>query len=301
MPDASISFSQYQMWKNCPFRWKLNYIDDLGTYVPTIATLFGTAMHEVLQTYVDTLYTKTVKQANELPLEDMLKEKMYSLYSDLVEKNDGVHFSNPPELAEYYLDGVEIIKWFRAHRETFFMKKDWELVGIELPIDIIPVETHPTVKLVGFLDLVMKHTPTGKIVIYDFKTSKGGWGKYAKSDKVKISQLVLYKTFYSRQFDVSPDDISVEYLILKRKINEDTEYSAMKRRIQRFEPAHGKVSQNQILKEIISFITTNYNEDGSRKEGVEYPATPGEKESNCRFCEFKDRHDLCPPENRKQK
>ena len=27
MANRKVSFSQYQMWKVCPHRWKLNYID----------------------------------------------------------------------------------------------------------------------------------------------------------------------------------------------------------------------------------------------------------------------------------
>lgn len=289
------------MWKNCPLRWKLDYIDGLSEDSQTIATLFGTAMHEVLQSYVNELYSGTIKSANELPLEDMLGERMYSLYSSSLSENNGVHFSSSLELSEYYLDGVEIIKWFRSNRESFFIKKDWELVGIELPINVIPLASHPTVKLVGFLDLVMRHMPTGNIVIYDFKTSKRGWGQYAKSDKIKISQLVLYKAFYSKQFGIDPNDISVEYLILKRKINEDAEYSAMRRRVQRFVPSHGTVSQKKIVNDLTDFITSNYNEDGSVKQNAVYPAIAGENENTCKFCEFKDKHNLCPPENRNVK
>jgi hypothetical protein len=144
----------------------------------------------------------------------------------------------------------------------------------------------------------MRNVKTGKIHIYDFKTSTNGWGKYAKGDKTKVSQLVLYKTYYARQYKTNPDNIEVEYIILKRKINEDAEFAAMKKRIQRFEPAHGKVSQSYIVKEINNFIVSNFNEDGTIKEGVVYPATPGKEGNNCRFCEFKDNEELCPSQNR---
>ena len=169
-----------------------------------------------------------------------------------------------------------------------------ELVGIESPINIVPVESHPTVRLVGFLDLVMKNKKTGMIHIYDFKTSTSGWNKYMKADKTKVSQLVLYKTFYAKQFNIDPDDIVVEYLILKRKIDESAEYAAMRKRVQRFEPSHGKVSQGNILKEIQNFVVTNFDEEGNKRTDITHPATAGEKNKNCKWCEFKDRYDLCP-------
>jgi hypothetical protein len=300
MPSSRISFSQYQMWKGCPHRWKLNYIDKVSVPSPSIALVFGTAMHEVLQMYVEMLYRSTIEEANALPLEDLLKEKMGVEYKKMLTENNDEHFSHRDEMQEHLMDGIEIIRWFKAHREEFFMKKGWELVGIEKPINIIPVESNPNVRLVGFLDLVMRDLKTGKIHIYDFKTSTSGWNKYTKADKVKTSQLVLYKTFYAKQYDIHPDDIEIEYLILKRKIAEDAEYAAMKKRVQRFAPSHGKVSQTQILKEIQTFVETAFDSEGNKRTDIYYPPIEGEKKKNCRWCEFKDRDDLCPIKNRVQ-
>ena len=298
MPTSKISFSQYQMWKGCPHRWKLNYIDKVGVSSPSLALVFGTAMHEVLQTYVETVNSSTIQEANQLPLEELLKEKMQVEYKKFLVENNNQHFSNKDEMQEYLVDGIEIISWFKAKRDEFFTKKDWQLVGIESPINIIPVESNPNVRLVGFLDLVMRNLKTGKTHIYDFKTSTNGWGKYAKADKVKVSQLVLYKTFYARQFDIHPDDIEIEYLILKRKIDENAEYAAMKKRIQRFSPSHGKPSQNQIVREIQEFVNTAFDSDGNKRTDIIYKAISGEDGKNCRWCEFKDKDELCPLKNR---
>ena len=40
------------------------------------------------------------------------------------------------------------------------------------------------------------------------------------------------------------------------------------------------------------FIDTVFNEDGSFNLTADYSPNPGEKNKNCRFCEFKDRK-LC--------
>lgn len=298
MTQNKISFSQYQMWKGCPFRWKLNYIDKLSMQEPSVALIFGTAMHEVLQTFIETLYINTIQHANDLPVEQMLRDKLMAEYITMREETGGNHFSTPEELTEYYNDGVEILRWFKANRNEFFMKKDWELVGIELPIEVFPVESRPSVRLVGYLDLVMRNTKTNKIIIYDFKTSTKGWSKWAKADKIKTAQLVLYKTFYAKQFNIDPDNIEVQYLILKRKIDYDAEYSAMRKRIQRFIPSHGKISQGFISREIEDFITMNFDEDGNYRMDVHRPATAGIDSRNCKFCEYKDRDDICPFDKR---
>ena len=71
-----ISYSQYSMWVQCPHKWKTAYIDGKREYSDNIHTLFGTSMHEVIQTFLTVMYNDTAKQAEQLPLEDMLLTRM---------------------------------------------------------------------------------------------------------------------------------------------------------------------------------------------------------------------------------
>ena len=73
---SKISYSQLSMFSECPLRWKLNYIDDLSVSEPSIHLLFGTAMHEVIQTYLDIMYNNSVKNAEKLDLNKMLFDNM---------------------------------------------------------------------------------------------------------------------------------------------------------------------------------------------------------------------------------
>ena len=84
-----ISYSQYSQWDVCPHKWKLNYIDKLSEFTDNIHTLFGTSMHEVLQTYLTVMYNDTIKMADALPLEKMLLHRMKYNYSNAMEKNGG--------------------------------------------------------------------------------------------------------------------------------------------------------------------------------------------------------------------
>ena len=92
MTNRKISFSQYQMWKVCPHRWKLTYIDKLSSYQPSTAALFGTVMHEVLQEYVKTIYEKSIVEANKLELNEMLQNGIRDQYKKLITENKDVHF-----------------------------------------------------------------------------------------------------------------------------------------------------------------------------------------------------------------
>ena len=68
----SISYSQFSQWDKCPYMWKLNYVDRLSVFTDNIHTLFGTSMHEVLQEYLRVMYTKSIKEADQLYLDGIL-------------------------------------------------------------------------------------------------------------------------------------------------------------------------------------------------------------------------------------
>lgn len=293
-----ISFSQFQMWKSCPHRWRLKYVNNIRIDEPSVAALFGTAMHEVLQEYLTVMYTNSIAKADEMNLNELLRNKIKSEYKDLLVENNNVHFSSTTELSEYYEDGVAILNYFKKNRNTVFPKKNYELVGIEVPIDMQASVKNPNVKMSGFLDVVVRDTALNKVYIYDFKTSVKGWGNYQKNDKVKISQLVLYKKYFAEQYKCDLNSIDIAYLILKRKIQEDAMYSAMTKRIQTFKPANGTLSIKKITNEIDKFVEHVFNEDGSYKIDIPYPAVAGFNNSNCRFCEFKDSEDLCSKKER---
>ena len=72
---ARVSYSQFGMYSSCQQQFKLNYIDKLGISNTNIHLIFGTAMHEVIQHFLDVMYNVTKKQALQLNLEKMLQEK----------------------------------------------------------------------------------------------------------------------------------------------------------------------------------------------------------------------------------
>ena len=84
--DSKVSYSQYTMYANCPHQWKLNYMDGNRTFDPSLHLVFGTAMHETLQSWLDVLYNKSPKEATELDLGKMLYDGMVSEYKVMREQ-----------------------------------------------------------------------------------------------------------------------------------------------------------------------------------------------------------------------
>lgn len=295
--DATISFSQFSMYQTCPHRWKLNYIDKIRFGTPSIITTFGTALHETLQYYLYVLYQKSAKEADQLDLSELLKERMTEVYEiEVHTNNNGEHFSNSKEMHEFYLDGLDILNYIQKHRTEYFKKQDWELLGVELPLYIQASESNVNVYMNGFIDIVLRDIKNNEIHILDIKTSTRGWTKYDKANKTKISQLVLYKNYFAKQYGYDVEKIHINYFIVKRKLLEESMFP--QKRVQEFAPASGKVSRKQLQAQIDTFVKDCFNEDGSKRTDREYIAFADKGGKNCRWCEFSDKFDLCPKEKR---
>ena len=293
--ERKISYSQYSMYSQCPKHWELAYVKNLRTFSQSIHTIFGTAMHETLQHYLTEMYNGTVKGADSIDLHKYLKDQMFQLYKDAVEKM-GEHFSNKFELGEFYEDGVAIIDWFKKKRGIYFSRKNEELLGIEIPIYHPVNDKNDKVMMLGYLDVVIRDKRDNKITIIDIKTSTRGWNKYQKADKTKTSQLVLYKKYFAEQYGFDVENIDIKYMIVKRKLIDGAMFP--QKRIIEFSPASGKPTRNKLARSIESFVDNNFNLDGSYITDKQYVASAGKNNKNCKWCEFKDRFDLCPKENR---
>jgi len=295
--DRTISYSQFAMWSSCPHKWKLNYIDRNRLGGPSIHTVFGTAFHETMQYWLHVMFSQSIKEAEKLNLNECLHEQMIQNYMLAVtDQTSGEHFSNPNELQEFYQDGVAILDWLKKHRGAYFSNRTYELVGIEMPLYVQASDTNPKVIMNGFLDVVLREISTGRILILDIKTSTKGWNQYAKSDKTKTSQLVLYKKYFAKQYGYDEDIIDIKYFIVKRKLIEGFMYP--QKRVQEFVPASGKPTRNKLIRDIESFIEAGFNLDGSYKEDGTFPAIGDKGFKNCRWCEFADNEELCPKANR---
>ena len=250
--QKNISYTQLSAWSECPHRWKQMYIDKIKQ-PPSIHLSFGTAMHETLQEYMELMYNKGQQHADQFDAQADFQKRFMDLYKADADKL-GENFATKEELIEFTNDGLEIIDFFLRHRQEHFQKHGWKLLGIEMPILIEPHEDYPNVKLMGKLDLVMFDETMHRVVIWDIKTSTRGWTKYDKENKLKTSQMVMYKKYFAEQYDVPVESIDVRYFIVKRKIPDNPKYQIMKSRIQKFEPSSGKTTQNKMVKNMRAFI-----------------------------------------------
>ena len=282
--EKNVSASQILMYDECPHKWKLSKIDKLQVYTPSVHTVFGTAMHEVIQEWLDVMYNSSVKESKEMNLREELKLKMRAVYEKERKKTKEA-FTTADDLNSFFLDGVKILEHLQKKRTQYFSTKNTFLAGIET--DIVQ-EIRPNVYFKGYIDLVFYNRLADTYTIIDIKTSTRGWSDYEKKNDAKIAQILLYKEFFAKQFNVDVDQINVEYFILRRKINEDLEF--VPKRVQEWRPASGKVKRGKAVKLLNDFVDNAFKDGGYNLEGA---FTPTPSKSACMFCPYKEEKELC--------
>jgi len=284
--QKSVSYSQYSMYKQCNFRWYLNYVKKQKVFKPSIHTLFGTSFHETIQEYLRLMYEESVKKSEEFDYEAFLKERMIVNYSEEKEKNKSEHYVSKEDFMAFIQDGVNILSWLKKHRKKYFTTKRVKLIGIEIPMEQYIVDDIPNVIMQGYIDIIFYDEDLKKYKIIDFKTSTGGWKDSDKKDDLKLSQILLYKHFYSRALKITPEEVDVLFMIVKRRPFISEEFPT--HWVQEIIPAQGKSKLKKSVEEFESFVRECFTKD------AKYIDKEYQKNFNgCKWCEFKDRPDLC--------
>ena len=286
--QRNISYSQMTIYRNCPWRWKLQYKDKIKRFTSSIHTVFGTAIHETIQEYLDVMYSKTGAAADRLDLEDNFHNYFTEEYKKQYKANNNQHFSSAVEMREFFNDGVGILNWFKKKKSRYFSKRGWHLVGCEIPVTIAPNKRYNNILYMGYLDVVMYHEPTNTFSIIDIKTSTRGWRDQDKNNEDKQFQLLLYKQFFAEQYNIPLDKIEVEFFILKRKVldaDDDKLLSPYQaHRVQRYTPPSGKIKLSRAKNAIDEFIEECFESSTGYIRNIEYPKRPSK--FNCSFCPY---------------
>lgn len=285
-----ISYSQYSKYAKCPRSWELAYKLNLRTKDPSIHTLFGTSFHETLQEYLGLYLNSTTDDFKRYDYKDRLKTYMVENYTKDI--SDTEHYTTPEELNEFWEDGNNIMNELIPNIYTYFDNKRYDLLGIEVPIYRKATELDFDVNMLAYVDIVLYDKIMSNIVLIDIKTSFKGWNKHMRNDMLKQSQLLFYKYYFSKQYGVPYENINVKFLIVTRKL----EYGDS--RISMFTIPETPNDVDNSLKNLTDFVENSFEKDGSYKENVVYHAISGDRNKNCKYCEFKDREDLCPKKSR---
>ena len=282
-----VSYSQFSIYQQCPHRYNLKHIEKKEPFITNINLVFGTALHETLQKYIEVIYGESKTKANKMDLEALFHERFSETYRKEYENNKD-HFSTASQMREFYDDGVAILEWIKKKCNVLFTVRNVKLLGIELPL-ISKVANNIYYK--AYIDFALYDEDLNKVYIYDIKTSTRGW-KDEKKDDIKIAQILLYKEFFSKQYGFDIENIEVEFFVVRRKIYEDSEFTIP--RVQEFKPPSGKIKRKQTMDSFDSFLKDCFDENGKYQIKT-YNKNVGEK--SCKWCPFRDKPDLCDKTN----
>lgn len=208
-----VSYSEIKNWKECSYRHKLMYVENLQNYEPSPYADFGTALHNCIEKY--------------------LKSKIIDLDSCFAEIDDS--WKKNDYRGEKYLKKMENFSWYKdepvetwkSYAKTIleyfpiWMNSEyleWELIDAEHEL-YEKIENEP-ISFKGFVDCIIKaKNKKGKEVVWilDWKTTnKYGWLPDKKRDFLTTSQVGFYKKYISEKLSIDMKDIRCAYVFLKR-------------------------------------------------------------------------------------
>ena len=294
-----ISYSQYATYTHCKRKYYLDYVEKKSKQDTNVYFVFGDAFGATIQEFLITMYSKSIKAANEKDWYSFLKQKMAERFLKEKDKMDkqGLNvqdFISKESMNEAYHNGIKMLDYFIKKRGDYFRKKKCSLIGVEVPVKHTVKDN---IYFTGYLDIVIMDETLNEITIWECKTSRRAWNKW-KYTQEKKDQTLIYKKKYSELYDVPLDKINVKFIIFKQEINEDGEWP--EKRIQILEPAQSERTLNTRYNEFEKFIDGAFVFDEKKQKyifnSVEH-FTPSPSQTNCKFCQYYKTTD-CPESNK---
>lgn len=194
------SFSRCHSFENCRYEWYLNYLlrDEEGKRIyeneQNFYAAFGHFCHGILEMVLK----------GELPI-----EKAAKYYSDNFDEKVVAYDVPDSTRDKYFYLGLDYFE-----QVNFDWLSDYEILGIEKECTFQLND----IKFTGYIDLLIKHKETGKIIVVDHKSSEYPIGKKGNVLKKKLAdyesyknQLYLYSEQVKNEYGVSPSELWWNY------------------------------------------------------------------------------------------
>lgn len=193
------SYSKVDCYKQCPFKFKLKYVDGHYINTPGIALDVGTMIHAAEEDIANAIKEGKVIDyvglKNRIILETMKIEHKFP--KDFCEPDKADRYYK--EKIYHYLDeSIKRLERFMLDHPTY------EIVGAEVPFSV----TIHNKTFTGKIDRLLKDTATGNYICHDVKTYPV---EVAKEDLATPLQFVVYTEAIKNMFGVTGDQVSCGY------------------------------------------------------------------------------------------
>ena len=202
MASNDYSYSKIDTYVQCPFKYKLKYIDDHYCCTASISTEVGTAIHACEETIARAIQANEHIPYRKLKNDLVLKvsELQYKYKKDFIVLDK----SNRTFLDKiyYYLEtGIYKLEQFMQ------LHPSYKIVGIEQPFNI----TYKTGEIFkGFIDRVFYDSNTDHYIIQDIKTYAIPVGKEKLTTPL---QFVIYTIAAKELYNCDLSQISCQYYL----------------------------------------------------------------------------------------
>ena len=195
------SYSKINLYEDCPFKYKLQYVDGNYVYIGSIATEFGTAIHECEEAIAKCIQSNMPINYVQIKNDFILKcIDLQIKYTNDFYTEDNKSSRNYKDKMYYYLEhGIYRLENFMREHPTY------QIVGVEQKFSFDFDEQH---QFSGAIDRIFYDTQYNNYIIHDIKS----WAVEAKEEDLKTPlQFVVYSLALKNIFNCSLDDVSCEY------------------------------------------------------------------------------------------
>lgn len=195
-----FSYSKLDTYNQCGFKYKLRYVD--GHYVSgsSIATEFGTAIHEIEEAIANSIKANEpinyVALKNKFMLDCVKLQAKYPQDFQTLDKSNRTYFDK----MYYYLNtGIFRLEAFMKEHPTY------QIVGAEVAFNFAIDEEHG---FKGFIDRLLFDTATNSYIVHDIKS----YAIPVESSKLATPlQFVVYTLAVQNLFGCNPEQVSCAY------------------------------------------------------------------------------------------
>lgn len=259
----TISFSEISTWINCPFQHMLAYVKRISTYEENPHNKFGDIAHIFAS---DFLKARHVDENCRVPL------KTSNVYHKMIDDEWKKHnFGDPkasPENApiNWHVILDNVMADIGPYMDKTF--PNWECLDAEHKM-FETIEGYPP-KFKGYIDGVitcLDKKGKRQVWLIDWKFTKF-WSVDKKRDFNTQLQLILYKHFWSKKFNIPFKEIRCAFILAKKT-------SKPGKIFERVIVSVGPITHEKgmkVIKNMLGAVSRGFNP----------------KKRNCMFCPFKE-------------
>jgi len=196
------SYSKLEVYVNCPFKYKLIYVDKIKAFTQSVATELGTLVHETEEAIAHAIQEKRAINYDALKQRFIAKrEEIKNKYPVDYEVKDKAGTTYEEKTTKYLETGIyNLEKFMKAH-------PTYEIVGIEQSFNFKYKKSYT---FIGYIDRVFRDTATNHYIIQDIKT----WPvPHEQKELTTPLQFVVYAMAARQLWGVGTESISCEYYL----------------------------------------------------------------------------------------